>query len=412
MILKVSRRSFLVGSASVAAALAVHNARSQPATQTGPDGFRVLRATTAPSGTGAWNYNGVVPGPLLRARQGEEVRIRLNSELPEATAIHWHGVRIPSAMGGLQTLTQPLLGRTASTEYRFTAAHAGTYCYHAPYTMPGQIGRGLCGVFIVDEKVPVPVDQDLVIVIGDTPAAAQTIATRSNERLRFRLVNVSAARHLSLRFDRHAVRVMAIDGQPAEPFLAHESHLSLGPGNRMDVFVDATLEPGGSASIFLDDKGAEKEIARLVYESEKRRAALLPAAPSLPANPLPARIDMRNALRVEAPLHETEKKTWAAATPSPEQLGPPLFSVKRDRAVVLTLPNQGDDAHAVHLHGHHARLLDNLDDGWKPFWLDTILAGPRRTTRIAFVADNPGRWLLHAQALGREAGRMAWFEVT
>jgi FtsP/CotA-like multicopper oxidase with cupredoxin domain len=370
-----------------------------------------LRAA-APPGTGAWSYDGIVPGPLLRARQGEEVRIRLNSELPEATAIHWHGVPIPSVMGGLQTLTQPLMGRTASTEYRFMAAHAGTYCYHAPYTMPGQIGRGLCGVFIVDEKVPVPVDQDLVIVIGDTPAAAQTIATRSNERLRFRLVNVSVARHLSLRFDRHAVRVMAIDGQPAEPFLAHESHLSLGPGNRMDVLVDATLEPGGSASIFLDDKGAEKEIARLVYESDKRRAALLPAAPSLPANPLPARIDMRNALRVEAPLHVTEKKTWAAATPSLEQLGPPLFSVKRDRAVVLALPNQGDDAHAVHLHGHHARLLDNLDDGWKPFWLDTILAGPRRSTRIAFVADNPGKWLLHAQALGREAGRLAWFEVT
>ncbi len=171
MILKLSRRGFLVGSAGVAATLAVHDARSQPATQTAPDGFRVLRAATAPSGTGAWSYDGLVPGPLLRARQGEEVRIRLNSELPEATAIHWHGVRIPSAMGGLQTLTQPLMGRTAATEYRFTAAHAGTYCYHAPYTMPGQIGRGLYGVFIVDEKAPVPVDQDLVVVIGDTPAA-------------------------------------------------------------------------------------------------------------------------------------------------------------------------------------------------------------------------------------------------
>ena len=102
---------------------------------------------------------------------------------------------------------------------------------------------------------------------------------------------------------------------------------------------------------------------------------------------------------------------WRAAA-SPPDFGRPLFSVKRGRAVVLTLPNQGDVAYAVHLHGHHVRLLDNLDDGWKPFWLDTILTGPRRTTRVAFTADNPGKWLLHAQKLGdREAGMVAWFEV-
>ena len=47
----------------------------------------------------------------------------------------------------------------------------------------------------------------------------------------------------------------------------------------------------------------------------------------------------------------------------------------------------------MHLHGHHVRLLDALDDGWKPFWLDTILAPPQRTTRVAFVADNRGKWL-------------------
>ncbi len=82
------------------------------------------------------------------------------------------------------------------------------------------------------------------------------------------------------------------------------------------------------------------------------------------------------------------------------------------RTVVLAFPNQTDDANAVHVHGHHVRLLDNLDDGWKPFWLDTILAGPRRTTRVAFVADNPGRWLMHAQTIGdRDAGQVAWFEV-
>ena len=173
---------------------------------------------------------------------------------------------------------------------------------------------------------------------------------------------------------------MAIDGQPAEPFLAQESRVSLGPGNRIDLFLDATLDPGETASIFLDESGGEKEIARIVYErSEKRRASPLPDPRPLPANPLPERIDMRNALRVEAPFTITQTGMDELA-PSPGPFGPPLFSVKRGRAVVMAFPNQRDTAHAVHLHGHHVRLLDNLDDGWKPFWLDTswpARAGPR-----------------------------------
>ena len=57
------------------------------------------------------------------------------------------------------------------------------------------------------------------------------------------------------------------------------------------------------------------------------------------------------------------------------------------------------------------RLLDTLDDGWKPFWLDTILCLPQHTTRVAFVADNPGKWLLHVRAIGSEASQSAWFAV-
>ena len=49
---------------------------------------------------------------------------------------------------------------------------------------------------------------------------------------------------------------------------------------------------------------------------------------------------------------------------------------------------------AAHPRPFGRALLDALDDGWKPFWLDTILCLPRQTTRVAFVADNPGKWLL------------------
>ncbi len=66
----------------------------------------------------------------------------------------------------------------------------------------------------------------------------------------------------------------------------------------------------------------------------------------------------------------------------------------------------------MHLHGHSLRLLDRLDDGWKPYWLETIVVG-EQTERIAFVADNAGKWLIAFRPLEQRAGGAAgWFAVT
>jgi FtsP/CotA-like multicopper oxidase with cupredoxin domain len=79
---------------------------------------------------------------------------------------------------------------------------------------------------------------------------------------------------------------------------------------------------------------------------------------------------------------------------------------------MLALVNRSDRPQVTHVHGHHFRLLDRLDDGWKPFWLDTVLVPPRETQRIAFVADHSGKWLIdcHATAEPR-ATPPGWFEV-
>ncbi|MGB6759704.1 MAG: multicopper oxidase domain-containing protein [Xanthobacteraceae bacterium] len=72
----------------------------------------------------------------------------------------------------------------------------------------------------------------------------------------------------------------------------------------------------------------------------------------------------------------------------------PLFAVKRGRTITLGLSNPGAENGFIHLHGHSFRLLDALDDGWKPFWLDTMPVAPGGKARIAFVADDPGKWLI------------------
>ena len=112
--------------------------------------------------------------------------------------------------------------------------------------------------------------------------------------------------------------------------------------------------------------------------------------------------------------HAMSGNFWTlAGRASDGHIGKPLFSVKRGRTVMLAFDNKTGFPHSMHLHGHHFRLLDAMDDGWKPFWLDTVTVPPRQTTRIAFVADNPGKWMLHCHMIEhQETGMAAYFVVT
>jgi FtsP/CotA-like multicopper oxidase with cupredoxin domain len=186
---------------------------------------------------------------------------------------------------------------------------------------------------------------------------------------------------------------MALDGAPAEPFLARNSAVVLAPGGRACVLIDVTTAPGTTSPILLHDGKEARPIARLVTSAEPPvRQAPLPPATALPASGLPARLDLKNALRVELGLGGPEwvmPQSFAASTA-------PAFTVKPGRAVVLALTNRAERASVFHLHGHHFRLLDRLDDGWKPYWLDTLAVEPGQTQRVAFAAEYTGRWLLES----------------
>jgi FtsP/CotA-like multicopper oxidase with cupredoxin domain len=80
--------------------------------------------------------------------------------------------------------------------------------------------------------------------------------------------------------------------------------------------------------------------------------------------------------------------------------------------VVLALSNRGDKPAIFHLHGHHFRLLDRLDDGWKPFWLDTVTVEAGQTQRIAFAASHAGPRLMETMAADWAAPRLLrWYRV-
>jgi FtsP/CotA-like multicopper oxidase with cupredoxin domain len=392
----LSRRHLLLGSGCALAAIAA----CARADDTPPD-VTVLHASKD-------GFNGAAPGPVIRARRGDEVKVRLVNDLEEPVALRWHGVRVPSAVDGA-----PPVAPGASFDYRFTVPDAGTFWYRA--ALRAQQDNGLHGALIVAEPAPPPVDHDLILVFGGRRpgdaapvltidgAPAREIPVRANGRLRLRFINASAAEAMDARIENHRALVMALDGEPAEPFASRDGRIVLGPGNRADVFVDATQAPGSAAALTFARDGGEPLVVRLVYGDEPARSAAPGEPAQLPANPLPERMNFSRAVRVAL--------TMEAGRTAPPQGMKPLFTSERGRTVVMALDNRDAAPRIVYLHGHHFRLLDRLDDGWKPYWLDTIAVAGHQTVRIAFVADNPGRWLIENRAIDGPAAGESWFDV-
>ncbi len=375
-------------------------------------------------GTPIWSLGGSTSDPGLRFKRGDTVEVALMNQLPVPAAFNWRGLdgvpvaeplaaSKPLAPGANQTLTLPL-------------RHAGTLLCDLRLLGDGQARPSSTRALIVAESEPIAVDRDEVFLIEDwrlrpegTAIAPRVdprdttplytingrtmldIPIRRHERLRLRFINGFQRNVIALKLEDQDVRVMALDGQPSEPFPARNSALVLAPGGRIDAFIDATAPPGSTSSILLHDGKEAHPIARLVASKEPPiRDTPLAAAPPLPSNGLPVYLDLKNALRIDLTLGAPQPD-WVAPTAFSASARP-AFQAKAGRTVVLALANRGDIATVFHLHGHHFRLLDRLDDGWKPFWLDTLAIGAGQTQRIAFSAEYAGRWLIDID--GNELG--------
>jgi len=281
---------------------------------------------------------------------------------------------------------------------------------------------------IVRESEPVAVDRDETLLIeewrvradgtaippGAVPSETAVfytlngktsldVSARSNERLRLRFINGSQRTIIAVKLEHVEVRVMAIDSQPAEPFPARNGALVLAPGSRVDAFVDVTAPPGSNLKIHLYEGKEIRTIGFVIVSRDPpARPTPLPPPPPLPSNGLPAQFDLKSALRVDLALDGPD---WIVPTSSGASSAP-AFRAKAGRVVVLALTNRAAIATVFHLHGHHFRLLDRLDDGWKPFWLDTLAIEPGQTQRIAFRAEYPGGNLIEAVATEWAAPRL------
>jgi len=117
----------------------------------------------------AWTYNGMVPGPLIRVSEGDQVRILVKNALPEDTTVHWHGIEVPNAMDGVPSMTQEPIAPGETFTYEFTAKPAGSFWYHSHVDSDIQIGAGLHGALIIDPRMPPanPPDVDEVLILNE-----------------------------------------------------------------------------------------------------------------------------------------------------------------------------------------------------------------------------------------------------
>ena len=124
----------------------------------------------------AIGINGTVPGPLIRLKQGDDVRLRVTNTLSQASSIHWHGVLVPFTMDGVPGVSFPGIAPGATFDYSFPVVQAGTYWYHSHSGYQEQ--DGLYGPIVIDPAGPDPVafDREHVIVLSDhSPMLGATI---------------------------------------------------------------------------------------------------------------------------------------------------------------------------------------------------------------------------------------------
>jgi len=202
----------------------------------------------------AWAYNKQVPGPQIRVRQGDRVRLVVTNALPESTAVHFHGVELPNDQDGVPFITQPPIKSGETYTYEFTVPNAGSHMYHSHHNAAKQVGMGLLGAFIVEPRRPRAierVDVDYTMILNDGfhgytlngksfPATEPIVATLG-QKVRVRFMNEGMMIHPMHLHGMH-MTVIDKDGWP-QPAPWRCDTLNIAPGERWDVIVNCN-NPG------------------------------------------------------------------------------------------------------------------------------------------------------------------------
>jgi FtsP/CotA-like multicopper oxidase with cupredoxin domain len=416
----------------------------------------------------AWTYTGQRPGPEIRVKEGEILRIAVKNSLPEETTVHWHGLPVPNKIDGVPYVTQKPIQPGETFVYEFKTTPPGTYMYHSHVSY--QLDRGLYGALIVEPKREagsydseyVLVLEDWATVDGGGPEAsrpgivspsmgmmggrgmmgrrrqrpgdplleplydayvingripeASEFRVKRGEKIRLRLINPSSSTIYTIRIAGHPLTVTHTDGRPVVPF--EVDAVRIGMGERYDVELYAD-NPGRWHIYNVRDNSpvSGRILGSIVYKGIESKDYNYDNTGRLRIN------DYRFLEGVDeeyvTPVNGRFDKIFRM-TLSGGMMGSPYWTINGrvypDSDDIVINPgerirfeyfNQSMMPHPMHLHGHFFEVVGSGGRTGVRIKKDTLIV-PAHMGRgaLEFVADNPGIWFHHCHNLYHVEGGM------
>ena len=399
-------------------------------------------------------YNGQVPGPLLRLREGVPVTIDVTNASPEADIVHWHGLAIDSLNDGAMEEGSPMIDAGTTHRYSFTPKPAGTRWYHTHASAYGKLGvstyTGQFGFLLVEGgSQPGHYDQEINLAIhhwepsyvpmvetmrdesSNMPlttgsdvgykyatfnahmlGAGEPIRVKQGQRVLMRLLNASATENVVLALPGHTFTVIAMDGNPV-PKPQSVEVLSLAVAERVDAIVEMN-KPGKWILGSTLKKVREMGLGIVVeYAGQSGGPVWTDPAPSTwdytqfaSAGAAPAPDDSFTlTFRDIGAQKGSQFDTWTINNKSWPDIDPLIVHTgKRCR---LVFRNGSGDQHPLHLHRHTFEVTKIGNTQLRGLMKDVINVMPLQTVEVDFIADNPGDTLWHChQQLHMDYGFM------
>ena len=416
--------------------------------------YRVLDAFTE----GMVSLSPDAPPPVIRMRQGEPFAANVTNTLGDATAMHWHGIRVPNQMDGVPYLTQWPIRRGETWRYAYTPNDAGTYWYHPHCMTMDQMARGLTGVLIVDEREDPGFDAETVLNlrdfrIGDDAQFLKLYSARRAARagthgtvmtanwkrnpvyhhppgaiVRLRIAATDTTRIYRLALQGGDGRILAADGHPLRAPLdwpTPDRPVAAAPGQRLDIAVLMPAEGAGDVVLSHMAPSGARPLATLRSRGTPVKRA--PGdIPGLPANDVPD-ADPSSAEIVElvfggAPdglkpdngicgtlgytFWSINRKPWPGDAAGGAG---PLAELRLGRSYVLRMRNESPNLHPIHLHGMVFRPIRSNGREVPSNWTDTIVLARNEVADVLLVADNPGDWAFHCHVIEHQKTGLAGY---
>jgi len=380
-------------------------------------------------------YNGTVPGPLLRMREGVSTTVDVFNETDTEELVHWHGLMVPAEVDGAAEEGTPPVPAHGQRRYTFIPKPAGTRWYHTHNIAGTDLTRGMYSgqfgfLYIEPKSEPGNYDREVFLAIHQwEPSTAihmgppnnglevsyqyasfndkmlgygDPIRVKSGERVLFRLLNASATDDLRLALPGHQFQVVALDGNPVLTPRA-VNVLQIGVAERVDAIVEMK-QPGVWIFGSVSDKDRQQGMGVVVeYADQKGEAQWTAPAKEtwdygiFGKTQIPPDVDGKFDLVFrKVPGERVRFNRWTINGKSFPDTDPLI--VHQGKRYRLTFRNESGDTHPLHLHRHSFEITNFAGKLTGGVYKDVVVVNPFSTAEIDFVANDPGLTLFHCHA--------------